>query len=83
MARPSEYGCRVLDILLAGPPGSGKSILAQRFAGLLPPMTAQEAVESAAIASSIADLAGCANVQVAHVAESVQYRRGLAQAASS
>ena len=38
-------------VLLVGPPGSGKSMLAQRFASLLPPMTEQEAVESAAIAS--------------------------------
>ncbi|TAM43027.1 MAG: ATP-binding protein, partial [Burkholderiaceae bacterium] len=33
------------------PPGSGKSMLAQRFAGLLPPMTTEEALQSAAIAS--------------------------------
>lgn len=38
-------------LLLVGPPGAGKSMLAQRFAGLLPPMTQQEALESAAIAS--------------------------------
>ncbi len=38
-------------LLLIGPPGSGKSMLAQRFAGLLPPMTLQEALESAAVAS--------------------------------
>ena len=38
-------------VLLVGAPGTGKSMLAQRFAGLLPPMTDQEAVESAAIAS--------------------------------
>ena len=38
-------------LLLVGAPGTGKSMLAQRFAGLLPPMTDQEAVESAAIAS--------------------------------
>ena len=37
--------------LLVGPPGSGKSMLAQRFAGLLPPMSTNEALESAAIAS--------------------------------
>lgn len=38
-------------VLLVGPPGSGKSMLAQRFASILPPMTEREAVESAAIAS--------------------------------
>jgi magnesium chelatase family protein len=39
------------SLLLMGPPGSGKSMLAQRFAGLLPPMTVDEALESAAVAS--------------------------------
>ena len=39
------------SLLLMGPPGSGKSMLAQRFAGLLPAMTTQEALESAAVAS--------------------------------
>ena len=38
-------------LLLVGPPGAGKSMLAQRFASLLPPMTEQEALESAAVAS--------------------------------
>jgi len=38
-------------LLMVGPPGSGKSMLAHRFAGLLPPMTVDEALESAAIAS--------------------------------
>ena len=37
--------------LLVGPPGSGKSMLARRFAGLLPAMTLDEALQSAAIAS--------------------------------
>lgn len=41
------------SLLLVGPPGSGKSMLAHRFAGLLPPMTSQEALESAAIASIV------------------------------
>jgi magnesium chelatase family protein len=39
------------SLLLIGPPGAGKSMLAQRFAGLLPPMTIAEALESAAVAS--------------------------------
>lgn len=39
------------SVLMVGPPGSGKSMLAQRFAGLLPPMSTPEALESAAIAS--------------------------------
>jgi magnesium chelatase family protein len=38
-------------ILLIGPPGAGKSMLAQRLAGLLPPMSVSEALESAAVAS--------------------------------
>ncbi len=39
------------SILMVGAPGSGKSMLAHRFAGLLPDMTTQEALESAAVAS--------------------------------
>ncbi len=39
------------SLLMVGAPGSGKSMLAQRFAGLLPAMTTGEALESAAIAS--------------------------------
>ena len=39
------------SLLMMGPPGSGKSMLAQRFAGLLPPMDDDEALQSAAIAS--------------------------------
>lgn len=39
------------SLLLLGPPGAGKSMLAQRFAGLLPPLTDEEALESAAVAS--------------------------------
>ncbi len=39
------------SLLLMGPPGSGKSMLAQRFAGLLPAMTTDEALQSAAVAS--------------------------------
>ena len=39
------------SLLLLGPPGSGKSMLAQRLAGLLPPMDTELALESAALAS--------------------------------
>jgi len=39
------------SLLMMGPPGAGKSMLAQRFAGLLPAMTTEEALESAAVAS--------------------------------
>nr|WP_296926996.1 YifB family Mg chelatase-like AAA ATPase [Polaromonas sp.] len=39
------------SVLMMGAPGSGKSMLAQRFAGLLPPMSTEEALQSAAIAS--------------------------------
>jgi magnesium chelatase family protein len=39
------------SLLFVGPPGSGKSMLAHRFAGLLPPMSHAEALQSAAIQS--------------------------------
>ncbi len=38
-------------LLLCGPPGTGKSMLAGRLAGLMPPLTRSEALASAAIAS--------------------------------
>jgi magnesium chelatase family protein len=39
------------SVLMVGPPGAGKSMLASRFPGLLPPLTMDEALESAAIQS--------------------------------
>jgi magnesium chelatase family protein len=39
------------SVLLIGPPGTGKSMLASRFPGLLPPMSDEEALESAAVQS--------------------------------
>lgn len=39
------------SVLMSGPPGTGKSMLAARFPGILPAMTQQEALESAAMQS--------------------------------
>lgn len=39
------------SLLMVGPPGAGKSMLASRLPGILPPMTDEEALESAAVQS--------------------------------
>jgi magnesium chelatase family protein len=39
------------SVLMVGPPGTGKSMLAARFPGILPSMTDKEALESAAVQS--------------------------------
>jgi magnesium chelatase family protein len=39
------------SLLMVGPPGSGKSMLAHRLPGILPPMTETEALETATVAS--------------------------------
>lgn len=39
------------SVLMVGPPGTGKSMLAARFPGILPSMTEDEALESAAMQS--------------------------------
>jgi magnesium chelatase family protein len=39
------------NLLLVGPPGSGKTMLAQRLPGIMPPMTLEEAIESTRIHS--------------------------------
>jgi len=39
------------SVLMAGPPGTGKSMLAARFSGILPAMNEDEALEAAAVQS--------------------------------
>ncbi len=39
------------NLLMVGPPGTGKSMLASRLPGILPPMTTSQALESASINS--------------------------------
>ena len=46
------------NILMTGSPGTGKSMLAKRFAGILPPMTREEILETSRIHSVLGLLSG-------------------------
>ncbi|QXQ06800.1 YifB family Mg chelatase-like AAA ATPase [Sphingosinicellaceae bacterium] len=46
------------NLLMSGPPGSGKSLLAAALPGILPPMTPAEALEVSMVASMAGELEG-------------------------
>ena len=55
---PPDYHFGYLDynMLMIGPPGAGKSMLASRLPGLLPPLDAREALEVSMVQSLAGEL---------------------------
>lgn len=47
------------NVIMIGPPGSGKTMLARRMPSILPPMTLEEALETTKIHSVAGKLGGC------------------------
>jgi magnesium chelatase family protein len=50
------------NLLLVGPPGSGKSLLARRLPGLLPPLSIEQALETTAVHSVAGMLSGSSGI---------------------
>jgi magnesium chelatase family protein len=57
-AEVSARGLQVLYMLMVGPPGAGKSLLAACLPGILPPLGPSEALEVSMIASVAGELSG-------------------------
>src|ERR1700759_3769515 len=54
----NHCGLKVYTILMIGPPGAGKSMLAARFPPILPPLTPAELLEVSMIASVAGEIEG-------------------------
>ncbi|MCK7581272.1 MAG: ATP-binding protein [Chromatiales bacterium] len=64
------------NLLLIGPPGTGKTMLASRLPGILPPLSEEEALETAAIASVSAQGLDSKQWGVAAVPRAAPHRLG-------
>ena len=67
------------NLLMIGPPGAGKSLLAACLPGILPPLTSAEALEVSMVASVAGELEGGPELpRRSHLALGVAQRRGVA-----